>query len=154
VVWQPFSALYSLPFSREISAILGFLLPFIGLYTVLTFVKKLYTQKFMLTSVQSFGVQFSQVICAYFILNSLGVDQSYVDYILLFLVSSIVAVIPFTIGGVGARELVFVYAGEWLNINIESAVAFSLIFFLITAFSSLIGVFFDYKPKEEPVSTK
>jgi hypothetical protein len=54
-----------------------------------------------------------------------------------------VAVIPFTIGGVGARELVFVYAGQLLQVDIEKAVAFSLIFFLITACSSLAGAFFD-----------
>ncbi|MEP0712640.1 MAG: lysylphosphatidylglycerol synthase domain-containing protein, partial [Algoriphagus sp.] len=53
--------------------------------------------------------------------------------------SSIVAVLPLTIGGVGARELVFVYAHTYAGIDEATAVAFSLIFFLITAMVSLTG---------------
>jgi uncharacterized membrane protein YbhN (UPF0104 family) len=58
---------------------------------------------------------------------------------MVFLLSSIVAVLPLTIGGVGARELVFVYAHEYAGIDEATAVAFSLIFFIITAAVSLVG---------------
>ncbi|WP_057940462.1 lysylphosphatidylglycerol synthase transmembrane domain-containing protein [Algoriphagus resistens] len=83
--------------------------------------------------------QVAQLICAWFILKSLGVTENFLAYQLVFLLSSIVAVLPLTIGGVGARELVFVYAHTYAGIDEASAVAFSLIFFLITAMVSLMG---------------
>lgn len=83
--------------------------------------------------------QVAQLICALFILKSLGVTENFLAYQLVFLLSSIVAVLPLTIGGVGARELVFVYAHTYAGIDEASAVAFSLIFFLITAMVSLTG---------------
>ena len=87
----------------------------------------------------SMAGQIAQLICAWFILKSLGVTENFLAYQLVFLLSSIVAVLPLTIGGVGARELVFVYAHTYAGIDEAIAVAFSLIFFLITAAVSLAG---------------
>ncbi|WP_439488920.1 lysylphosphatidylglycerol synthase transmembrane domain-containing protein [Algoriphagus sp.] len=87
----------------------------------------------------SMAGQLTQLVCAWFILKSLGVTENFLAYQLVFLLSSIVAVLPLTIGGVGARELVFVYAHTYAGIDEAIAVAFSLIFFLITAAVSLIG---------------
>lgn len=89
----------------------------------------------------SFLGQIAQLICAWFILMALGIDEKIMAYQLVFLLSSIVAVLPLTIGGVGARELVFVYAYQYAGIEEAAAVAFSLIFFLITAGVSLMGAF-------------
>lgn len=89
----------------------------------------------------SFAGQIAQLICAWFILLALGIHENILAYQLVFLLSSIVAVLPLTIGGVGARELVFVYAHTYAGIDETSAVAFSLIFFLITAGVSLGGAF-------------
>lgn len=87
----------------------------------------------------SMAGQLAQLICAWFILQSLGVTENILAYQLVFLLSSIVAVLPLTIGGVGARELVFVYAHEYAGIDEAASVAFSLIFFLISAMVSLSG---------------
>lgn len=87
----------------------------------------------------SMAGQLAQLVCAWFILKSLGVTENFLAYQLVFLLSSIVAVLPLTIGGVGARELVFVYAHTYAGIDEAIAVAFSLIFFLITAMVSLAG---------------
>ena len=89
----------------------------------------------------SFAGQIAQLICAWFILKSLGITENILAYQLVFLLSSIVAVIPLTIGGVGARELVFVYAHTYAGIQETAAVAFSLIYFLISAAVSLVGAF-------------
>ncbi|GAA4824186.1 lysylphosphatidylglycerol synthase transmembrane domain-containing protein [Algivirga pacifica] len=85
-------------------------------------------------------VQLFQLLCAYFILQALGVDEYIPEYLTLFLISSIVAIIPFTVGGVGARELVFIYAAAYTGISEEKAVVFSMLFFMITALSSFTGV--------------
>lgn len=87
----------------------------------------------------SFAGQVAQLVCAWFILLSLGIHESLLAYQLVFLLSSIVAVLPLTIGGVGARELVFVYAHTYAGIEETAAVAFSMIFFLISALVSLVG---------------
>ena len=100
------------------------------------------------TNLMSIGVQFLQLVCAWFILFAIGVNDLYLEYLVVFLVSSVVAVLPFTIGGVGARELVFVFSAEYLSIDTNTAVAFSILFFLITAFSSFTGIFFDAKMKD------
>ena len=89
----------------------------------------------------SFAGQVAQLICAWFILWSLGITENILSYQLVFLLSSIVAVLPLTIGGVGARELVFIYAHTYVGISETAAVAFSLIFFLISAVVSLLGAF-------------
>lgn len=110
-------------------------------YLVNGFVFRSFVGVFFKTDLQSLGVQALQVACAYFILLSVGISQHYADYLDLFLVSSVVAVLPFTIGGIGARELVFVYGYAFLPIDKNAAVAFSIVFFLITAASSLAGAF-------------
>lgn len=86
-------------------------------------------------------VQAAQLICAWCILRAYGVDDFYLMYFVLFLVSSIAAMLPVSFGGVGLRELVFLYAASILPIDETAAVALGLAFFLITAASSLIGVF-------------
>ena len=105
------------------------------------FIFKSFHKVFIATNFQSIGVQVFQVICAYFILKSLGINSNAIDYLDLFLISSVVAVLPITIGGIGARELVFIYGYEFLMIDKNSAVAFSMMFFIVTAISSLIGAF-------------
>jgi uncharacterized protein (TIRG00374 family) len=96
---------------------------------------------FWSANVWSFAGQIAQLICAWFILRALGITENILAYQLVFLLSSIVAVLPLTIGGVGARELVFIYAHEYAGIEETAAVAFSLIFFLISAAVSLVGAF-------------
>lgn len=100
---------------------------------------KPFLPSFWKTNGWSMAGQVAQLVCAWFILKSLGVTENFLAYQLLFLLSSIVAVLPLTIGGVGARELVFVYAHTYAGIDEAIAVAFSLIFFLISAAVSLIG---------------
>lgn len=107
-------------------------------------IRKFFVQhvgSFWYTNLLSLVVQMLQVVSAYFILLSLGLEDSYLAYQVIFLVSSVVAVFPFTIGGVGARELTFILGSQYLLINENVAVAFSFLFFLITALSSLVGGF-------------
>ncbi len=89
----------------------------------------------------SFAGQIAQLFCVWFILLALGIEQQIMAYQLVFLLSSIVSILPLTIGGVGARELVFVYAHTYAGIDEAAAVAFSMIFFVITALVSLCGAF-------------
>jgi len=108
-----------------------------------------FIKAFSTSNIYSLGVQLAQLLCAYLILKALMVDGLYIEYMTLFLLSSVVAVLPFTIGGVGARELVFIFGANYLMIDKNTAVAFSILFFVITAVSSFTGIFFETKLKTE-----
>lgn len=99
-------------------------------------------------SIQGLGVQVLQLISAWFILLALGVEERQGAFLALFLLSSVAAVIPFTIGGIGAREWAMVAGSSWLETNPQQAVGTGLIFFLITAVSSLPGAFLSTGRKE------
>ena len=90
-------------------------------------------------------VQAAQLICLIFILKSLQLESQLLPYMFIFLISSIVAVLPLTIGGIGSRELVFFYGAAWLGLDQSTSVSISMTFFLITAFISLFGIFYHLK---------
>lgn len=125
------------------------LLAFPVFFGLTSLIFKSFTSQFFITSIYSLLTQGLQVVCAYFILLSLGVTSQYLQYQVLFLVSSVVAVLPFTIGGVGARELTFILGHEFLLIDKNTAVAFSLLFFLITLFISVFGALVPTEKKSD-----
>jgi len=87
----------------------------------------------------SFLVQFLQISAVLFILLAFGQKINIPEYILVFLISSIAAMLPVSIGGIGIRELVFLYLSDFFLLDKNFAVTVSFTFFLITAFSSLLG---------------
>lgn len=89
-----------------------------------------------------FAVQLLQLLCAWFLFLALGIDHMMSAYLALFLLSSVIAVLPITVGGAGARELVFLYGLNYLHMDSAAGVTFAMLFFLITALSSLMGAFF------------
>lgn len=97
-------------------------------------------------------VQLAQLVCVLFVLKSLSVDMDFIEYLLVFLVSSIVSVIPLTIGGIGSREITFLYGAKWLGLDESTSIGISFTFFLITALTSLFGVIYHFKkPQLESV---
>lgn len=97
------------------------------------------------TNLLSFGVQAAQVISATLILVAMGVEQSYIEYLFVFLLSSVVAVVPFTIGGIGAREVTFLVASGMLRLDLSHAIALSLLFFAITGVVSMTGIVYVFR---------
>jgi len=90
-------------------------------------------------------VQLAQLICVVFILQALSIDIDLIAYLLIFLVSSIVSVLPLTIGGIGSREVTFFYGATLLALDENTSISISMVFFLITALVSLFGLFFHFK---------
>lgn len=123
--------------------IAGILVGIIVYYFLLGHLFKSYQKIFVPTFLLSFIIQALQLIAALCLFLSLGLTDNFLIYLQLFLISSIVSVIPITIGGIGARELVFVYGSTMFAIDENLAVAFSLLFFLTTAISALIGAFMN-----------
>lgn len=90
-------------------------------------------------------VQLCQIFCALFLLYSLNLEDNYLSYLFIFLVSSVVAVLPLTIGGIGSREVVFFYGALWLGLDESSSVSISILFFSINALVSFFGIYFHFK---------
>ena len=102
---------------------------------------------FAITQLQSFLIQAFQLLCALLILFSFGVFDNIYEYLFLFLVSSIVATIPGTIGGVGAREIAFLYGAQITSLDINQAIALSFMFYLMTVLVSLSGMYYSLRKK-------
>lgn len=100
---------------------------------------------FIQGTILSFGVQGLQIILAWVLFLGLLNTPVHPGYIFLFLVSSVVSVLPISIGGIGAREFAFVWGASQLDISSESGVVFSLLFFITTALASLPGGFIRSK---------
>lgn len=88
--------------------------------------------------VLSLGVQLLQLAAAYALLLALGGGRP-LSYLFIFLVSSVAASIPVTIGGAGIRELTFLYGAQWLHLEVDKAIALSLLFYLLKVIVSLAG---------------
>jgi uncharacterized membrane protein YbhN (UPF0104 family) len=97
---------------------------------------------FRRTSWQALGVQGAQVLQAWALLAALGAAHGPVlPYLLVFLASSVAAVLPLTVGGLGARELTFLYGAQLFGLEPAVAVSVSVLFYVITAAVSLVGAF-------------
>lgn len=97
-------------------------------------------------TVQSVLIQVLQVICVLVLLIGLGSNEHFINYIFIFLASSIAFVIPVTLGGFGSREVVFVFAANYLNIDVNVAIAMSLMVYFIRMVASFMGVYFLLYP--------
>lgn len=112
-------------------------------YIFLRYAKKCLLAGFWRVIGYSFVVQGLQMTAAAFILFSLaGKDCPIDSYIFLFFVSSIASAIPFTLGGIGAREMAFVIGSQYLGTDEGVAVSLSLLFYAVSLISSLPGITF------------
>ena len=106
-----------------------------------------YSQHFAMTHLKALGVQSMQVVCAIFLLYALGFEGKFSPYLFMFLLSSLVAVVPFTVGGLGARELVFVFGANYFQLDAHLAVLISLLFYLTSASLAAFGSYFIFRPQ-------
>lgn len=97
----------------------------------------------------SFFVQGFGVLMVLFIIFSLNESHISADivagYLFVFLVSSILAVLPISIGGLGIREISFLYGALLLGLDAEFGIAIAVIYFVINIICSLNGLYFWHK---------
>ena len=96
-----------------------------------------------LASVFALGlaVQCLQLICMGMLLCYLGTPGAhYLSYLAVFLMSSVAAVLPLSIGGLGVREATFLFGLGLLHLDPGYGVVAATWFFLVTALSSFIGL--------------
>ncbi len=116
----------------------------VAVYPLGLLLNKLFYKQFMgvftVTAIESMLVQSAQVISAFFILQAISLHAHHIDYLAIFLMSTVATILPITIGGAGAREITFYYLLGFIQLETSTGVALSLIFFFISAISSLAGI--------------
>lgn len=166
-----FKRLFTLTLMDRISGLIALLQIALCLFTILTFPEFWYVAvviliisiaaswyifrtivdhkipDWMVTSVYSWTVQGAQCLSVLALCFSFGLLFQATDYILLFLISSVVSMIPITIGGAGAREITFLFGAQYLNIQEENAVAFAFLIYLISTSISFFGIVFSFSRK-------
>ncbi len=89
------------------------------------------------------AVQCLQLLCMGMLLLYMGTPAlHYLAYLAIFLVSSVAAVLPLSVGGLGIREATFLFGVHLFQLDPTYGVIASSCFFLVTAFSSMIGSLF------------
>ena len=120
------------------------------LYLFYYFVLKFFLKSFVPIHAGLFGwsmlLQLMQLFAALFILYAFHQFSDISEYLFLFFFSAIATALPITIGGVGAREMVFLLGAKFLHLNNELSIALSLMFFLLSAIVSLGGIYWVFFP--------
>lgn len=123
------------------------LLP-IGIVCYLIFHQRIYRRfqpLFWWNILLSVCVQLSQLVAVFFLILAFGLGAESLPYLLLFLLSSVVSIVPISIGGIGIRELCFLYGSQYLDLSEPKAVAISFSFYCITMICSLPGLLFIFR---------
>jgi len=97
-------------------------------------------------------VQGLQLVCVAFIMKALGYEGAYFPYFLIFLLSSLATLFPFSIGGLGAREIGIVWGATTLSLDKNLSVSISLCFYFISALLSLSAVFLLFRKDREALA--
>ena len=103
-------------------------------------------------------VQSLQILCIIMVLLGQDFTGKFAPYLLSFLLSALAAVVPVTIGGIGARETIFQKLSPIFHMDVNLAVYISISFYLISLLVALTGIYFlilpdkleEGLPKAEP----
>jgi hypothetical protein len=142
--WLPYSALV---------AIAGMFVVLVTYHYATVIILKETLKQQLCAARYSVVVQSFNVLSVYFFLHALGHEGPYVDYLMLFMLASVLVLVPISVGGAGLRELTFLVGAEIIGLDQELGVTVALLYFLVNAFSSLAGAFFFFRlpyitPKE------
>lgn len=137
-----FPLLYSYTLYFYLILMTGVLGTFLGPY-ILGKIFPRFKKIFFPTLLYSFGVQAFQIGTVVFTLLALKQTENIFLYIFILLISSVLSIISFA--GIGIRENVFYYVGEYFNFNADIAAGIALIFSMITLITSLLGGIYIFK---------
>jgi glycosyltransferase 2 family protein len=104
----------------------------------------LFVSGFTSTLILGIIVQILQVLCVFCLMTSIHITQSQPVYIFIFLISSVVAILPFSIGGLGVREMVFLWGSYQFLLDKQECIYISILFYIITVIVSFIGIIWIY----------
>lgn len=106
-----------------------------------------FLSKFITTHFKALMVQGFQTLSAIAILYSLSFDGKFSPYLLIFLLSQLVAIVPSILGGVGLRESMMSFSAVYLNLDPHLAVLLSLTFYIISFIVATSGIYYIFRPQ-------
>ena len=133
----PFTSLYSDYGWITIAGVPSTFIGFVGI--ILLFMPNL-KRIIVRLLIWSFMVQGFQMLVIILILGAFNIKIDLIEYLLIFLISSIASMLPISVGGIGIREMVFFKISDYLFLDQKVAVAISLTFYMITVFASSFGI--------------
>ncbi|MFZ4260986.1 lysylphosphatidylglycerol synthase transmembrane domain-containing protein [Sphingobacterium sp. HJSM2_6] len=116
------------------------------LYLLRLFFKQFFGN-FIITHFKALCVQGLQTSSAICILYAMNFDGKFSPYIFIFMVSSLVAIVPSIGGAIGLRETVIFSLATYLKLDEHLAVTISLIFYLISLVVASSGIYYIFRPK-------
>jgi uncharacterized membrane protein YbhN (UPF0104 family) len=132
-------------YKYDVLLIAGAILAIAGFYFVIRYLFKDFLPGFLPTFLWGLAVQFSQVICVYFILLSLHLSILQHEWIFIFLLAAVISVLPVSLGGgLGTREVVFAEGARFFYLDPQTGVTISLLFYLVTVIGSLWGLYYNF----------
>lgn len=132
-------------YKYDVLLIAAAILAFAGFYFVTRYLFKEFLQSFFTTFLWAMTVQFSQVICIYFIMLSLHLSLSQQEWIFIFLLAAVISVLPISLGGgLGTREVVFAEGARFFHLDPQTGVIISLLFYLLTVIGSVWGLYYNF----------
>ena len=97
----------------------------------------------------SIPTQLLNAAVAMVLLAGIGLDMSdsgtVMAYLVIFMLSSVAAILPVTIGGAGLREITFLYGAKLTGLDAEQGITLALLFFIVNTICSLNGLFFWHR---------
>jgi len=125
--------------------IIGSGLSIIATYFIVRFLFKDFLPGFWPTFFWGIAVQVFIILCVYCILMALHLSIHNSEWIFIFLIASVISVIPISLGGgLGTRELVFVEGAKYFNLDPHVALVISLLFYLSNLLVSVWGFYFNF----------
>lgn len=129
----------------DVILIAGSVLAIIILFLVVKFFFKDFLPGFFPTFFLGMVVQIFQVVCLYCVLLSLHIPLYQSEWIFIFLIASVVSVLPISLGGgLGTREFVFVEGARFFKLDPHLGIIVSLLFYLSNLLSSVWGAYFIF----------
>ncbi len=125
----------------------------LGIFLISTFVEKSKSAFWKLTGL-SVVIQWLQIGSVIALLNAISTGIAANFYGLAFLASSLASVFPLSIGGIGIRELAFVYGARYVMLNEAYALFLSLGFLMMTILVSIVGFPISLWKKEWEISAE
>ena len=81
------------------------------------------------------------------ILLALNHSDKFSPHLLIFLLSSVVAIIPSILGAIGIRDNAAIELATYLGVNAQLAGSITLIFYFISLITALPGLYLTFRPK-------
>lgn len=116
------------------------------LYFIIKKIFPVFLPGFLTTFFLGAVVQIAILVCVYCILYALNITSDINSYVFVFLIAVVASVLPISVGGgLGVREFVIIEGAKYAGLEQHTALALSILFYLVTVVCSLAGMIYVFR---------